>query len=251
MADATPSDDPDPALAPSLDHLMARLPHRFADPDLLTLALTHRSWCAEHPGAQSNERLEFLGDAVLGVAVTDELYQRFPGRAEGELAKMRATVVNAATLAELAEELDLGAGLRLGRGEHESGGRDKASILADAMEAVIGAVHLDAGVEDAIRFVLEIMGDRITTSAAAGPGAQDFKTRLQELVASEGLAPPQYEMSETGPDHEKRFHATVYINGRPRGRGRGSSKKQAEQDAAEKAWQDSVSESNTTKEDHA
>ncbi|MDH3704640.1 MAG: ribonuclease III [Acidimicrobiia bacterium] len=251
-AEHPPNDDPiDGSLAPDLDALAAALPYRFTDRSLLTLALTHRSWCAEHTGDQPNERLEFLGDAVLGVAVTHELYRRYPDRAEGELAKMRAAIVNAATLAEVAESLDLGSGLRLGRGEHDSGGRDKASILADAMEAVIGAVHLDGGVERAIDFVLEIMGDRIATSAAAGPGSQDFKTRLQELVASEGLSPPRYELREAGPDHDKRFTATVYIAGAPRGRGGGSSKKQAEQAAAENAWQASVVDSTATEEEHA
>ncbi|MGI9603419.1 MAG: ribonuclease III [Acidimicrobiales bacterium] len=243
--------DADPALAPDLDTLASRLPYVFGDPTLLVLALTHRSWCAENTGDESNERLEFLGDSVLGLAVTDELYRRYPERAEGELAKVRAAVVNAPTLAEMADELGIGAGLRLGRGEHESGGREKASILADAMEAVIGAVHLDAGIDRAVDFVLEILGERITISAAAGPGAQDFKTRLQEFVASEGLTPPQYELREAGPDHDKRFFATVFIGGTARGRGRGSSKKQAEQAAAEQAWQASVDDSTAIEEHHA
>ena len=163
--------------------LATRLGHTFADPSLLTLALTHRSWCAEHVGDESNERLEFLGDSVLGLAVTDHLMSRLPDAAEGHLAKVRATVVSAPTLARIASTLGLGDDLRLGRGELLSGGRAKQSILADAFEAVLGAVYLDAGWEPARRLVLGLLLEHID-EAAAGPGGHDYKTRLQQLVIS-------------------------------------------------------------------
>lgn len=215
--------------------LASRLGHDFADPSLLELALTHRSWCAEHDGTESNERLEFLGDAVLGMAVTDHVFRRFPDAAEGEMAKIRAAVVSATALGQAAERLALGDALRLGRGEHLSGGRRKQSILADAMEAVIGAVYVDGGWPAAQRVVEDLLGERIS-AAAAGPGVHDYKTRLQELMARRHGRPPLYEVTETGPDHGKRFHATVFVDGSPAGRGEGSSKKQAEQAAAAVAW---------------
>ncbi len=216
--------------------LSARLGHDFTDPDLLALALTHRSWCAEHPGHESNERLEFLGDSVLGLAVTDHLMARLPASSEGELAKVRAAVVSAPTLARLAQQLGLGADLRLGRGESLSGGAAKPSILADAVEAVFGAVYLDAGWETARALVLRHLLALIDEAAAAGPGGHDYKTRLQELAARHFDGAPVYTLSETGPDHEKRFTATVHLEGVALGRGEGSSKKQAEQEAARVAW---------------
>ncbi len=212
--------------------LPARLGHDFADAGLLTRALTHRSWCAEHPGNESNERLEFLGDAVLGLAVTDHLMTRLPAAPEGELAKVRAAVVSAPTLARVAEHLGIGADLRLGRGERLSGGASKPSILADALEAVIGAVYLDAGWEPARVFVLRHLLGHIDAAAAAGPGGHDHKTRLQEMVARLFDSAPVYVLSETGPDHEKVFTATVSIAGTALGHGDGTSKKQAEQEAA-------------------
>jgi ribonuclease III len=215
--------------------LTERLGHEFSDPAVLELALTHRSWCAEHPGHDSNERLEFLGDSVLGLAVTDHLYAAYPRVTEGQLAKARAAVVSATTLAAVALELELGGELRLGRGEELSGGRAKPSILADGLEAVIGAVFLDGGWDVARRTVLALLGDRII-SAASGPGGQDFKTRLQELVAQRYDLPPAYLLEERGPDHDKRFSATVLVAGEALGRGEGSSKKQAEQEAARSAW---------------
>lgn len=199
------------------------------------MALSHRSWCAENDGERSNERLEFLGDAVLGLVVTDYLYAAFPDEPEGQLAKTRATIVSAATLAEIGRALDLGPHLRLGKGEAASGGRDKSSILADAVEAVIGAVYLDGGMEPARALVLDQLEDRIA-EAATRPGARDYKTRLQELAAAGGQRPPIYEISESGPDHLKRFVATVTIGGTVRGTGDGSSKKEAEQRAARAAW---------------
>lgn len=229
-ADGLPSGS---AAAP--ETLSTRLGHTFADASLLTLALTHRSWCAEHAGNQSNERLEFLGDSVLGLAVTDHLMANMPDAAEGHLAKVRAAVVSAPTLAMIAQQMELGNELRLGRGEELSGGRNKQSILADAVEAVFGAVFLDAGWETSRALVLRWIRDHID-EAAAGPGGHDYKTRLQELVARRFDGAPVYSLDESGPDHDKRFCATVHVSGRPVGVGEGTSKKQAEQAAARSAW---------------
>ncbi len=221
---------------PELDALAERLAHRFADMDLLARALAHRSWCAENPGHGSNERLEFLGDAVLGLIVTDFIYRSYPELPEGELAKVRATVVSAAALADMATELELGPALLLGKGEDASGGREKPSILADALEAVLGAVYLDAGWDAATELVLRLLGDRLA-EAAAGPGGQDYKTRLQELAARRFEELPRYEVMDEGPDHAKVFHASVQLDGRRQGHGTGRSKKQAEQAAARAAWE--------------
>jgi ribonuclease III len=199
---------------------------------LLELALTHRSWCAENAGERSNERLEFLGDAVLGLAVTDHIFDTHPDMPEGSLAKLRAGVVSAPTLAEIGAELDLGPALRLGKGEDASGGRTKRSILADAVEAVIGAVYLDGGPEVARRVVLDLLADRIAAEAAGGPGGTDHKTQLQELAARDFDELPCYELTDEGPDHEKRFYAEVRLAGRVVGTGEGRSKKLAEQAAA-------------------
>jgi ribonuclease-3 len=206
------------------------------DAGLLARSLAHRSWCAENPGTGSNERLEFLGDAVLGLVVTDYLYRTYPDMPEGELAKVRASVVNSAALADLAAELDIGDALLLGKGEDQSGGRQKPSILADAMEALIGAVYLDQGWTASERMIMRLLGDRIV-SAAAGPGGQDYKTRLQELSARCFEQLPVYLVSDDGPDHAKEFHAVVHVQGRAQGAGRGRSKKQAEQAAARAAWE--------------
>lgn len=203
---------------------------------MLVEALTHRSWCADHAGTSSNERLEFLGDAVLALVVTDHIYAAYPQMAEGQLAPLRAEVVRAETLADLAIELQLGKALRLGRGEEASGGREKLSILSDAMEAVIGAVYLDAPWEELIELVRGWLDDHIA-AASEGPGIRDFKTRLQEYCARNGQDAPQYRLTEKGPDHAKQFLAVVHVNGEKRGQGRGRSKKQAEQAAAASAWQ--------------
>jgi len=196
-----------------------------------------RSWCAEVAGQESNERLEFLGDAVLGLVVTDHIFRTYPDLPEGELAKVRASVVNSALLAEVAAELGIGDFLLLGKGEDASGGREKPSILADAMEAVIGAVYLDGGWDAAAALVLSLLGERVA-DAAAGPGGHDYKTRLQELAARTFDQLPRYVVSDDGPDHAKRFYATVLLAGQERGRGEGRSKKQAEQAAARAAWSD-------------
>jgi len=219
-----------------VDQLQARLSHSFQDAELLTKALSHRSWVAESPGSLSNERLEFLGDAVLGLVVTDHIFRTYPDLPEGELAKVRASVVSAAALAEVAVELGLGETLRLGKGEDASGGREKPSILADATEAVIGAVYLDGGWEAASDLILGLLGDRIA-DAAAGPGGQDYKTRLQELAARKYEVLPEYEVVDDGPDHAKRFFAAVTVGDQRFGGGEGRSKKQAEQAAARLAWE--------------
>lgn len=196
--------------------------------------MAHRSWCAEVPGNISNERLEFLGDAVLGLVVTDHLYRTYPDLLEGEMAKVRASIVSSATLAEVATELNLGSTLLLGKGEDASGGRDKPSILADAVEAVIAAVYLDGGWSAASELVLDLLGERIA-EASTGPGGQDHKTRLQELAARHLEKMPSYEVVDEGPDHAKHFRAVVRLGERVLGRGEGRSKKQAEQAAARDA----------------
>ena len=201
---------------------------------MIELALTHRSWSAEHPGSPSNERLEFLGDAVLDLVVTHKLYERYAGLAEGALAKSRASLVSTATLADVGLSLDLGADLRLGRGEDASGGRTKPSLLADAVEAVIGAVYLDGGIEAAEAVVDGLLGARIDAAAQA-PGHADFKTRLQELAARLGLDQPVYEVTTSGPAHLRVFRAEVRT-GSVGGAGEGHSKKDAEQSAAEVAY---------------
>jgi ribonuclease III len=207
----------------------------FRQPELLTQALSHRSWCAESGGRPSNERLEFLGDAVLGAVVAEHCYHAYPLLPEGALAKVRAAVVNTTVLAEVAGELELGDALLLGRGEDISGGRRKPSILANAVEAVIGALYLDGGWDVAARVVLHLLSDRIALSAA-GPGAEDFKTRLQELSLHTQGELPRYEVDGTGPDHARRYRARVYVAGNERGAGEGRSKKDAEQAAARVAW---------------
>ncbi len=203
---------------------------------MLAAALAHRSWIAEHPGHPSNERLEFLGDAVLGLIVTDHIFAAYPELPEGELAKVRASVVSAAALSEVAVELHLGETILLGKGENASGGREKPSILADALEAVIGAVYLEGGWDTASTVVLDLLGERIA-SASEGPGGQDYKTRLQELAAQRFTELPRYSVRDDGPDHAKSFFAEVRITGEVRGRGTGRSKKQAEAAAARRAWE--------------
>ena len=202
---------------------------------LLERALTHRSYAYEHGGLPTNERLEFLGDAVLGIVVTDALYTTHPDLPEGALAKLRASVVNTRALAGVARRLELGRWLRLGRGEEATGGRDKNSILADTMEALIGAVYLDRGISGATVLVRTLFDPLM--AAAAFEGAElDWKTALQEVMAARGLGVPDYRITESGPDHDKRFAAQVLVAGEPLGAGDGRSKKEAEQVAAEAAW---------------
>jgi ribonuclease-3 len=203
--------------------------------DLLERALTHRSYAYENGGLPTNERLEFLGDSVLGLIVTDTLFREHPDLPEGQLAKLRAAVVQMRALAGVARELNLGADIRLGRGEEGTGGRDKPSIIADTLEAVIGAVYLDCGLDAAGELVHRLFDPVIANSAQLGAGL-DWKTSLQELTAAEFLGVPDYRVEESGPDHQKSFRATVRVGGRAYGSGEGKSKKEAEQQAAEAAY---------------
>src|SRR5690349_9730850 len=203
------------------------------DPELLSLALTHRSWAYENGQAPHNERLEFLGDSVLGQAVTVRLYTAHPDLDEGALAKRRASVMSTVALAEIARGIDLGRHLLLGRGEDLTGGRDKDSILADTMEAVFGATYLSAGPDAATGLVLRLVEPLLKDPDRYG-AAMDPKTSLQELAARGGLTPPVYSITSTGPDHDRQFTATVQV-GDLATQGTGTSKKQAEMAAALKA----------------
>jgi ribonuclease III len=206
--------------------------------ELLTLALTHRSYAYEHGGLPTNERLEFLGDAVLGLTITDELFHRHPERSEGDLAKLRASIVNTQALADVARGLtDTGLGpyVLLGRGEENTGGADKSSILADTMESLLGAVYVEHGIETAREVVLRLFGALLDTAPTLGAGL-DWKTSLQELTSARGLGVPSYMVTSTGPDHDKEFTATVVVMDTEYGAGIGRSKKEAEQKAAAAAW---------------
>jgi ribonuclease-3 len=208
------------------------------------MALTHRSYAFEQDLTETNERLEFLGDAVLGLVVTDIAYARFPDLPEGELAKLRAATVNMLTLADVARNLELGEEILLGKGEELSGGRDKTSILADAMEAVLGAVYLDRGLGAASTLIEKLFWPRMA-AYSRGEGDRDYKTVLQELAAQDVGTIPQYRVVEEGPDHAKEFTATVYIAGEAYGSGEGRSKKEAEQRAAREAHGRLMSETGT------
>jgi len=207
------------------------------DPALLLLALTHRSFAYENGGIPTNERLEFLGDSILGQAVTVKLFRDHPELDEGELAKRRASLVSSAALAEVGRSIGVGSYVRLGRGETMTGGADKPSILADTVEAIIGAVYLDAGGDAATALVL-----RLVTPLLADPdrfgAAMDPKTSLQEIAARRSAPPPVYTVTESGPDHNKHFVATVSVGELVQASGEGSSKKQAEMAAALEAWTD-------------
>ena len=218
----------------SLESLMQALGQRL-DPQLLRQALTHRSYAYENGGLPTNERLEFLGDSVLGLVVTERLYRDFPDEPEGQLAKLRAAVVNAAALADVARALGLGDYLLLGKGEESTGGHDKSSILADAMEAVIGAMYMSTDLETSRAFIERIFGPLIASSAQLGAGL-DWKTSLQERSAELDQGVPEYRVSDSGPDHAKEFTAQAVIAGRVLGTGHGRSKKVAEQEAAAQAY---------------
>lgn len=239
-AGPAPVEEPSVHVAPAASHpipveayatLVGRLGYDVSDHELVGRALTHRSWCAEHDGFVSNERLEFLGDSVLGLVVTDEIYRRFGDASEGLLSRVRASVVCSPALAEMATDLGVGPALLLGKGEAASGGRTRPSILADAMEAVIGAVYLDGGSAAATEVVLRLVCPRLENA-----GAQDHKSLLHELMAKERQQQVAYEITEDGPEHDKTFRAVVVINGRAAGLGTGRTKKQAEQAAAHEAW---------------
>lgn len=220
-------------MAPA-DALTSRLGVQL-DPDLLVLALTHRSFAYENGGLPSNERLEFLGDSVLGIVVTDRLYRDHPDLPEGELAKIRAATVSQRALAVVARQLGLGAFVLLGRGETSTGGNDKDSILCDTLEAVFGAIYLAHGIEVARKVILNLVGPSLVTAASAGV-ALDWKTSLQEACAAAGLGSPIYDVTGEGPDHARTFTARVVVDGVVRSEGTGTAKKLAEQEAAERAF---------------
>lgn len=207
--------------------------------ELLIHALCHRSYAYEHPGIPNNERLEFLGDSVLSICVTEQLFRQYPERSEGELAKMRANIVSGFSLARIANTLGtkgLGEYLLLGRGEEMTGGRSKESILADATEALFGATHITHGIEVSRRVVLGLMQPLIDNAGTAGISL-DWKTSLQEYAASHYNSAPTYYITSTGPDHAKEFFATGIIAGRAFGTGAGTNKKKAEQAAAKNTWE--------------
>ena len=209
---------------------------RFGNEELYSRAFVHRSYAYENGGLPTNERLEFLGDAVLGLVITDMIYRAFPDLTEGQLAKLRAATVNMNVLADVARELGIGDVVRLGHGEQLSGGRDKSSILADTLEALLGAVYLDKGLPRAAKVVRKLFEARVFDAAGRG-AALDYKTSLQELAASSLGGMPVYGIAEEGPDHAKRFTATVSVAGVAYGTGTGRSKKEAEQHAAREAYE--------------
>ncbi|WP_293306814.1 ribonuclease III [Mycolicibacterium sp.] len=216
-----------------LDALGVELPG-----DALTLALTHRSYAYEHGGLPTNERLELLGDAVLGLVIVEELFRRHPENSEGDLAKLRNSIVNSQALAGVARGLTddgLGEYLLLGRGEIQTGGHAKASILADTLESLIGAIYLQHGLTGARSVILRLFADLLETAPTLG-AALEWKSSLQELTSARGLGVPRYEVSADGPDHDRRFAAVVYVGGEACGHGEGKSKKAAETDAAAQAW---------------
>ena len=225
----------------SLKDLRAALGDPVLSPELLELALTHRSYAYENGGLPTNERLEFLGDSVLGVVITDTLYNTHPDLSEGRLAKLRAAVVNARALADVARTVGLGPHVRLGKGEESTGGHDKASILADTVEAVIGAVFLSGGHDSAAALVHLLFDPLLEAAAALGAGL-DWKTSLQEFCAEHDLGVPAYLIEDEGPDHMKTFTAKVRVADRLHGHGVGRSKKEAEQQAAESAYSTLVEE---------
>jgi ribonuclease III len=213
--------------------------------DTLERALTHRSYAYENGGLPTNERLEFLGDSVLSLVVTTTLFNDHPDLPEGQLAKLRAAVVQMNALAEVARELHLGSFVRLGRGEEGTGGRDKPSILADTLEAVIGATYIDCGLDSASDLVHRLFDPVIARSSLLGAGL-DWKTSLQELTADRGLGVPEYVVKDSGPDHQKLFRAMVKVGSRELGSGEGRSKKAAEQLAAEAAYRSITAEKEQT-----
>ena len=229
------------AISSSRADLMSRL-GVSVDPALFERALTHRSFAYENGGVPTNERLEFLGDSVLGLVVTDTLYRAHPDLAEGQLAKLRAAVVNSKALAGIARDLDVGAHLLLGRGEATTGGRDKSSIVADTVEALIGAVYLDQGLAIATELIHRLFDPLIAEAADLGAGL-DWKTSLQELCAANSLGVPEYVIVDSGPDHQKAFQARVRVGDSLYGDGRGGSKKEAEQQAASTAYAELVAHS--------
>jgi len=205
------------------------------DEQLLEIALTHRSFAYESGGLPTYERLEFLGDSVLGLIVTSELYQRYPDLPESRLSPLRSGIVNTTALAEVARTLGLGSHIKIGKGEESSGGRAKASILADSLEALFGALYVDKGFEGARNIILPLISPLISSALEKGAGL-DGKTALQELVAERNLGVPEYLVTDSGPDHDKSFVAQVRVRGEVVGHGEGKSKREAEQIAATLAF---------------
>lgn len=217
-----------------LQYLGVDLPTHIAD-----LAFTHRSYAYEHGGIADNERLEFLGDSVLGFVVTKEIFHTYPEFAEGRLAKMRAAVVSTNSLAKIARQYQIGSQIRLGKGEQLTGGADKTSILADTLEAIFGAVFQVHGIQTAQQLILRLVGPAISDAAVLGAGL-DWKTSLQELTSRLELGVPRYQIAAQGPDHAKAFTAQVWLGERAWGTGQGSSKKVAEQQAAQLSYQNLI-----------
>ncbi|MFJ3956920.1 ribonuclease III [Arthrobacter sp. NPDC090010] len=205
------------------------------DAETLRLALTHRSYAYENGGIPTNERLEFLGDSILGYSVTEALYRDYPDLPEGDLAKRRSAVVSTRALAGVARELNVGEHIYLGQGEKRTNGKDKASILADTMEALIGACYLCHGIEVAREMVMRLVGPLLTDAEALG-AATDWKTYIQEHAAGKQLGTVVYDVTGSGPDHARVFQAVLVIGGTAYGTGHGNSKKEAEQEAAGDAW---------------
>jgi len=233
--------------APSLETLQSALDYRFRNHRLLEEALTHKSYVNEHRAASGadNERLEFLGDAVLSLVVSEQLAALLPQAPEGALSKHKARLVSESMLADVAKRLQLGACLRLGRGEEVSKGREKESLLADAVEAVIAAVHLDGGLESSRRVVARLFDHEFLQVASRRhlPGEDDYKTQVQEWCQRRFDTLPSYAVvRQSGPDHDKVFDVEVTVNGEVVGRGRGRSKKEAEQSAAKQALQEAARE---------
>jgi ribonuclease-3 len=202
--------------------------------DLLQLAFTHRSFAYENGGLPTNERLEFLGDSVLGLLITDELYTLFPEFDESKLSPIRSGVVNTRALAKISRDLNIGQYLKIGKGEEATGGREKNSILADALEALVGAIYLQYGFNTTAQVVLKWFGPIIEEASKAG-ASLDAKTALQEIASAQGLSVPEYEITESGPDHDKSFTAVAVLSGERFPVGSGKSKREAEQVAAKLA----------------
>ena len=220
--------------SPFKDSLYRKISYVFSNDELVEQALTHRS-SVGHSKLESNERLEFLGDSVLGLIVTEQLYKRYPDKNEGELTKAKSSIVSGSTLAYWADKIDLGTFLKLGRGEEQSGGRKRKSLLADAFEALVGAMYLDGGIEPVRDFICStvlVNSEKYLDYRYRG----NFKSRLLEFVQAKAWEGPDYEViGDEGPDHDKKFIVEVSVNREPMGRGNGKSKKEAEQSAAMEA----------------
>jgi ribonuclease-3 len=204
--------------------------------ELLELAFTHRSFAYENGLTQTNERLEFLGDSVLGLVVTELLYVKYPDLDESRLSPLRSGIVNMRALADIARSLELGQYMRIGKGEEVTGGRDKNSLLADSLEALIGAIYLSHGFSESQRVVGALIDETLESAMTRGAGL-DGKTSLQELAASRKLPAPEYLITESGPDHDKTFVATAVVGGEKVATGEGKSKREAEQIAARVAYE--------------